>query len=115
METITKKVTIVRVYTGSVKTIRECDWETRQTGCYEFAYKEFNAETGELIGEGTENFTGKRMCEELRQYEILLRDDLRKGIDEPHRWIFVSKNQVYPAIAARFVYGEKVLRIKRIH
>ena len=107
--------TIIRVYTGIVKTIRKPDWKTRQTGCYEFAYKEYNTETGELIAEGTEIFTGERMCEELRQYEILLRDDVRNGIDEPHRWIYVSKNQVYPAIAARFVYGEEVLRVKRIH
>ena len=107
--------TIIRVYTGIVKTIRKPDWETRQTGYYEFAYKEFNAKTGKLIGEGTENFTGKRMCEELRQYEILLHDDVRKGIDEPHRWIFVSKNQDYAATAARFVYGEEALRVKRIH
>ena len=107
--------TIIRVYTGIVKTIRKPDWKTGQTGCYELAYKEFDAETGELIGEGTADFTGERMCEELRQYEILLRDDVRNGIDEPHRWIYVSKNQVYPAIAARFVYGEEVLRVKRIH
>ena len=107
--------TIIRVYTGIVKTIRKPDWKTRQTGYYELAYKEFDAETSELIGEGTEDFTGERMCEELRQYEILLRDDVRNGIDEPHRWIYVSKNQVYPAIAARFVYGEEVLRVKRIH
>lgn len=104
--------TIIRVYTGIVKTIRKPDWKT---SLHEFAYKEFDAENGELIGEGTEDFTGERMCEELRQYEILLRDDVRNGIDEPHRWIYVSKNQVYPAIAARFVYGEEVLRVKRIH
>nr|DAQ85488.1 MAG TPA: hypothetical protein [Caudoviricetes sp.] len=107
--------TIIRVYTGIVKTIRKPDWKTRQTGYYELAYKEFDAETGELIGEGTEDFTGERMCEELGQYEILLRDDVRNGIDEPRRWIYVSKNQGYPAIAARFVYGEEVLRVKRIH
>lgn len=107
--------TIIRVYTGNVKTIRKFDPEAGQDGYYEFTYKEFDAKTGELVGEGTEDFTGKRMCEELRQYEILLRDDVRNGIDEPHRWIFVSKNQDYAAIAARFVYGEEVLRIKRIH
>lgn len=107
--------TIIRVYTGIVKTIRKPDWKTGQTGYYEFAYKEYNTETGELIAEGTEIFTGERMCDELRQYEILLRDDVRNGIDEPHRWIYVSKNQVYPAIAARFVYGEEVLKVKRIH
>ena len=107
--------TIIRVYTGNVKTIRKFEPEVGERGCYELAYKEFDAESGELIGEGTEDFTGERMCEELRQYEILLRDDVRNGIDEPHRWIYVSKNHVYPAIAARFVYGEEVLRVKRIH
>lgn len=107
--------TIIRVYTGIVKTIKKADRKINQSGYYEIGYKEFDAESGELIGEGTEDFTGERMCEELRQYEILLRDDVRNGIDEPHRWIYVSKNQVYPAIAARFVYGEEVLRVKRIH
>lgn len=55
------------------------------------------------------------MCDELRQYEILLREDVRKHEDEPRRWIYVSKNQGCAAIAARFVYGEEVLRVKRIH
>ena len=107
--------TIIRVYTGSVKTLRHFNPETRETGCYELAYKEFDAETGELVGEGTEIFTGEGMCDELRQYEILLREDVRKHEDEPRRWIYVSKNQDCAAIAARFVYGEEVLRVKRIH
>ena len=52
--------TIIRVYTGIVKTIRKPDWKTRQTGYYELAYKEFDAETGELIGEGTADFSSTR-------------------------------------------------------
>lgn len=107
--------TIIRVYTGNIKTIRKFEPEVGERGCYEFAYKEYNTETGELIAEGTEIFTGERMCEELRQYEILLREDVRKHEDEPRRWIYVSKNQDCAAIAARFVYGEEVLRVQRIH
>lgn len=107
--------TIIRVYTGIVKTIRKPDRESKERDCYEFAYKEYDIKTRELVAEGTENFTGKRMCDELRQYEILLRDDVRNHVTDPCRWIFVNKNQDYAAIMAQLVYGEEALRVKRIH
>lgn len=110
--------TIIRVYTGIVKTIRKPDWKTRQNGYYELAYKEFDAETGELIGEGTADFTGTRMCSELKQYNVqtYTGETNRAGSRTTSNAgaIRVSKNQKFPAIkAARLIYGERVARIER--
>lgn len=110
--------TIIRVYTGNVKTIRKPDWKTRQNGYYELAYKEFDAETGELIGEGTADFTGTRMCSELKQYNVqtYTGETNRAGSRTTSNAgaIRVSKNQRFPAIrAARLIYGERVARIER--
>lgn len=110
--------TIIRVYTGSVKTLRKCDPSTRQTGYYEIAYKEYDAETGELVGEGSADFTGTRMCSELKQYNVqtYTRETNRAGSRTTSNAgaIRVSKNQKFPAIkAARLIYGERVARIER--
>lgn len=110
--------TIIRVYTGSVKTLRKCDPSTRQTGYYEIAYKEYDAETGELVGEGSADFTGTRMCSELKQYNVqtYTRETNRTGSRTTSNAgaIRVSKNQKFPAIkAARLIYGECVARIER--
>lgn len=108
--------TIIRVYKGSVKTLRFFNPETRETGYYEIAYKEFDAETGELVGEGTADFTGTRMCSELKQYNVQTYTGKtnRAGSRTTSNAgaIRVSKNQKFPAIrAARLVYGENVARI----
>lgn len=110
--------TIIRVYTGSVKTIRKCDPATKQTGYYEITYKEFDAETGELIGEGSADFTGSRMSSELKKYLVQTYSGRvnRAGgrVTETTGWIYVSKNQKFPAIkAARLIYGERVARVKK--
>lgn len=110
--------TIIRVYTGSVKTLRKCDPSTRQTGYYEIAYKEYDAETGELVGEGSADFTGMRMCSELKQYNVqtYTGETNRAGSRTTSNAgaIRVSKNQKFPAIkAARLIYGERVARIER--
>lgn len=110
--------TIIRVYKGSVKTLRHFNPETRETGYYEIAYKEFDAKTGELVGEGTAYFTGTRMYKELQEYLVCVytgetnRAGGRKT--EPSEWIYVSKNQKFPVIkAARLAYGENVARVKK--
>ena len=110
--------TIIRVYTGIVKTIRKSDLKTRQTGYYEIPYKEFDAETGEQVGEGTADFTGTRMCSELKQYNVqtYTGETNRAGSRTTSNAgaIRVSKNQRFPAIrAARLVYGESVARVER--
>lgn len=110
--------TIIRVYTGNIKTIRKSDLKTRQTGYYEIPYKEFDTETGELVGEGSADFTGTRMCSELKQYNVqtYTGETNRAGgrMTETIGVIFVSKNQKFPAIkAARLIYGERVARIER--
>lgn len=110
--------TIIRVYTGSVKTIRKFDPITKQTGYYEITYKEFDAETGEQIGEGSADFTGSRMSNELKKYLVQTYSGRvnRAGgrMTETTGWIYVSKNQKFPAIkAARLIYGERVARIER--
>lgn len=110
--------TIIRVYTGIVKTIRKPDWKTRQTGYYELAYKEFDAENGELIGEGTADFTSTRKRKELKKYLALTYsgETNRAGgkMTKPAGWLYVSKNQKFPAIrAARLAYGEDVVRIEK--
>lgn len=110
--------TIIRVYTGIEKTIRNADWKNKETGYYEIPYKEFDAETGELIGEGTADFTGTRKREELKRYIVQTfsgRVNRAGGrMTETAGWIYVSKNQKFPAIkAARLIYGERVARIER--
>ena len=110
--------TIIRVYTGSVKTLRKCDPSTRQTGYYEITYKEYDAETGELVGEGSADFTGSRMSSELKKYLVQTYSGRvnRAGgrMTETTGWIYVSKNQRFPAIrAARLVHGENVARVER--
>ena len=110
--------TIIRVYTGIVKTIKKADWRTKETGYYEIPYKEFDAETGELVGEGTADFTGTRMCSELKQYNVQTYTGKtnRAGSRTTSNAgaIRVSKNQRFPAIrAARLVYGENVARVKK--
>lgn len=110
--------TIIRVYNGSVKTLRHFNPETRDTGYYEIAYKEFDAETGEQIGKGTADFTGTRMYKELQKYlvSVYTGETNRAGgrMTETIGVIFVSKNQKFPAIkAARLMYGERVARIER--
>ena len=62
--------TIIRVY-KSVKVLRLSNPTTRETGYYEIAYKEFDAETGELVDEGTADFTGARIHNELQKYLVL--------------------------------------------
>lgn len=111
--------TIIRIYTKIVKTIREPNWRTKQTGYYEIAYKEFDAETGELVGEGTADFTSTRKREELKQYDVQTYTGKtnRAGgrMTETVGGMYVDKNQKFPAIrAARFVYGEGVARIDKI-
>lgn len=110
--------TIIRVYTGNEKTIRKFDPRTRQTGYYEISYKEFDAETGELVGEGSADFTGERMRSELKQYNVqtYTGETNRAGSRTTTNAgaIRVSKNQKFPAIrAARLVYGENVARVER--
>ena len=110
--------TIIRVYIGNFKVIREFNPETRQTGYYEIAYNEFDAETGELVGEGTADFTGTRMCSELKKYLVMRYsgevDSRGRGKIGYAGEIRVSKNQKYPAIrAARLAYGDSVARIER--
>ena len=110
--------TIIRVYKGSVKTLRHFNPETRETGYYEIAYKEFDAETGELVGEGTAYFTGTRMYKELQKYLVSVYngETNRAGGRKTDAvgWIYVSKNQKFPVIkAARLAYGENVARVKK--
>lgn len=110
--------TIIRVYKGSVKTLRPFNPKTRETGYYEIAYKEFDAETGELIGEGSADFSSARMRGELKRYDVQAYSGRlnRAGgrMTETIGVIFVSKNQKFPAIkAARLIYGERVARIER--
>lgn len=110
--------TIIRVYKGSVKTLRHFNPETRENGYYEIAYKEYDAETGELVGEGSADFTGSRMSSELKKYLVQTYSGRvnRAGgrMTETTGWIYVSKNQRFPAIrAARLAYGENVARVKK--
>ena len=110
--------TIIRVYTGIVKTIRKPDWRAKQTGCYEIGYKEFDAETGELVNEGTADFSSARKNSELKQYDVQTytgRVNRAGGrMTETAGEIYVSKNQKFPAIrAARLVYGANVARVER--
>lgn len=110
--------TIIRVYTGNVKTIKKADRKINQSGYYEIGYKEFDAETGELIGEGSADFSSARMCSELKQYNVqtYTGETNRAGSRTTSNAgaIRVSKNQKFPAIkAARLIYGERVARIER--
>lgn len=110
--------TIIRVYTGNIKTIKKADWRINQSGYYEIGYKEFDAETGELVGEGTADFSSARMRGELKRYDVQAYSGRlnRAGgrMTETIGVIFVSKNQKYPAIkAARLIYGERVARVER--
>lgn len=110
--------TIIRVYTGHVKTLRYFNPETRETGYYEIPYKEFDAETGELVGEGTADFTGTRMYKELEKYLVWVCTDETNRAGgrktEPKEWIYVSKNQKFPVVkAARIMCGENVARVKK--
>lgn len=110
--------TIIRVYKGSVKTLRRFNPETRETGYYEIAYKEFDAETGELVGEGTADFTGTRIYKELKKYLVFVYngETNRAGgkKTDASEWIYVSKNQKFPVIkAARFICGENVARVRK--
>lgn len=110
--------TIIRVYTGNVKTIKKADRKINQSGYYEIGYKEFDAENGELVGEGTADFTGTRMYKELQKYlvRVYTGETNRAGgrKTEPSEWIYVSKNQKFPVIkAARLAYGENVARVKK--
>lgn len=110
--------TIIRVYTGNVKTIKKADRKINQSGYYEIGYKEFDAENGELIGEGSADFSSVRMCSELKQYNVqtYTGETNRAGSRTTSNAgaIRVSKNQKFPAIkAARLIYGERVARIER--
>lgn len=110
--------TIIRVYTGNVKTIKKADRKINQSGYYEIGYKEFDAETGELIGEGSADFSFARMRSELKQYNVqtYTGETNRAGSRTTSNAgaIRVSKNQKFPAIkAARLIYGERVARIER--
>lgn len=110
--------TIVRVYKGTVKTIKKADWRINQSGYYEIGYEEFDTETGELVSEGSADFSSARMRGELKRYDVQAYSGRRNRaggrMTETIGVIFVSKNQKFPAIrAARLVYGENVARIER--
>lgn len=109
--------TIIRVY-KSVKVLRLFNPTTRETGYYEIAYKEFDAETGELVDEGTADFTGARIHNELQKYLVLTNtgETNRAGgrKTDAAGWIYVNRNQKFPAVkAARLVYGKNVARVKK--
>ena len=76
--------TIIRVYTGNIKTIKKADWRINQSGYYEIGYKEFDAETGELVGEGTADFSSARMRGELKRYDVQAYSGRRQN-DRDHR------------------------------
>lgn len=76
----------IRIYGKKLNTWKTQDEAGREIiRQYEFAYKEYDVETGDLVGEGSEDFSPERLKKQTEEHWIFTWDGERRN-KGGHRW-----------------------------